>query len=188
MPDMKDYPKARKRKCKICREWFKSYRTTQVVCSMRCAVEKVDQDAEKRRRQQIKRDKQKLKTPSDYIKEARREFNKFIRLRDKDDPCISCGKYHPGKYDAGHYRTTKAAPELQFEELNCHAQCVPCNKHLSGNIVEYRIRLCQKIGQDKVEWLEGEHEPKNYSIDDLIEIKQLYRRKWRELEKQREAA
>jgi len=47
----------------------------------------------------------------------------------------------------------------------------------SGNILEYRIRLVKKIGQAAVDWLEGPHEPKRYTIDELKEIKAEYKSK-----------
>ena len=55
------------------------------------------------------------------------------------------------------------------------------NNHKSGNIVEYRINLVKKIGAEQVEWLEGKHEPKKYSIDEIKEIKAKYKNKLREL-------
>lgn len=54
----------------------------------------------------------------------------------------------------------------------------------SGSILEYRIELVKRIGQDKVDWLEGKHEPKRYTIDDLKEIKAHYCAKVRELKAQ----
>ncbi|MNF87657.1 Bacteriophage Lambda NinG protein [compost metagenome] len=53
----------------------------------------------------------------------------------------------------------------------------------SGSILEYRIELVKRIGQDKVDWLEGKHEPKRYTIEDLKAIKAEYRAKVRELKK-----
>jgi hypothetical protein len=52
---------------------------------------------------------------------------------------------------------------------------------LSGNLINYRINLAKKIGVDLVEWLEGPHEPKKYTIEQLREIKATYSRKAREL-------
>jgi hypothetical protein len=123
--------------------------------------------------------KQKLKTKSDHLREAQTIFNKYIRLRDKADPCISCGRYHAGQNHAGHYRSVGAAPELRFNEDNCHLQCAPCNNHRSGNAIDYRINLVKKIGVERVEFLEGKHEPKKYTIDDIIDIKSSYRQKIR---------
>ena len=74
---------------------------------------------------------------------------------------------------------------MRFEELNVWKQCAPCNNHLSGNVILYRRALVDLIGLDKVEWLEGPHEAKKYSVDDLIEIKREYVAKKKALEAQR---
>ena len=126
--------------------------------------------------------KKAAKSKGDWAKEAQREFNRFIRLRDEPDVCISCGRHHAGQYHAGHYKTVGANPELRFNELNCHKQCAPCNNHLSGNIVNYRVRLIDKIGQDDVGFIEGPHKPKNYIIKDLERIKLKYKVKADELQ------
>lgn len=84
---------------------------------------------------------------------------------------------------AGHYRSVGACPELRFEPLNIHRQCVKCNRNLSGNAVEYRIRLVQRIGAETVAWLEGPHEPRKYTVDEIKTIKAEYRAKTRELKK-----
>ena len=34
--------------------------------------------------------------------------------------------------------------------VSVHRQCVKCNRNLSGNAVEYRIRLVKRIGADQV--------------------------------------
>jgi hypothetical protein len=83
---------------------------------------------------------------------------------------------HEGQWHAGHYRTTKAAPELRFHPLNVWRQCSACNVHLSGNITAYRASLVSKLGLGIVEWLEGHHEPVRWSIEDLQEIKAYYSR------------
>ena len=121
------------------------------------------------------------------MKKAQAAFNAYIRARDENEPCISCQRHHQGQYHAGHYRTTGACPELRFEELNCHKQCSACNNHLSGNIVEYRINLIKKIGLDKVEWLEGKHEPKRYAAEDLLQIERHYKQKLKDLLKSKQS-
>ena len=65
---------------------------------------------------------------------------------------------------------------MRFEELNTHKQCMPCNSHLSGNLINYRINLIKKIGLEAVEWLEGPHKPKKYTIENLKEIRDKYRK------------
>jgi len=115
-------------------------------------------------------------------RKAQTDFNKFIRTRDEGDHCISCWK-PPKKKNAGHYKSRGAYPELRFDVLNCHLQCEHCNTHLSGNLSNYRINLISKIGLDKVEWLEGPHEPKKYTLEDLKEIQVTFKRMTKELER-----
>lgn len=171
----------RERRCKACGEKFTPKHSLHVVCSVPCMWQyKGQQDAKKDRRL-TREAKAKLKTRADWMKEAQAAFNKWVRLRDANEPCISCQRHHTGQYHAGHYRSTKAAPELRFEPLNIHKQCSACNTHLSGNIVEYRRHLIAKIGLEKVEWIEGKHEPRHYSVEDLKAIKKLYQAKIKEL-------
>lgn len=135
----------------------------------------------------LKAKKEKLKTKGEHAREAQMAFNAFIRLRDESEPCISCGSYHTGQYHAGHYRSVGSSPELRFEPLNNHKQCAPCNNHLSGNLINYRINLIKKIGLENVEWLEGPHEPKRYTIEQLQEIKAHYRKCVRDMQKKNAA-
>lgn len=125
--------------------------------------------------------KERIKTRGEHTKDAQTAFNAYIRARDSWLPCISCGRHHQGQWHAGHYRTVGANPELRFNELNVHKQCAPCNDHLHGNLINYRIELIKRIGQDKVDWLEGKHEAAHLSIDELKEIKTIYKLKFKEL-------
>ena len=175
----------KQKKCKSCGRKFALFNSLAQVCSVDCAIQyaKNNKVQERTRRALHNIAKERIKTRSDYLKDAQNVFNAFIRERDKNEPCISCGRYHSGQYHAGHYRSVGACPELRFCELNVHKQCSACNNHKSGNIVEYRINLVKKIGAEQVEWLEGKHEPKKYSIDEIKEIKAKYRLKLRELKR-----
>lgn len=104
---------------------------------------------------------------------AQNRCNRYIRLRDKNLPCISCGSTS-GEINAGHYRSAGSCPELRFHEDNIHKQCVHCNKWKSSNAVDYRIGLVVKIGLGMVEWLEGPHEPQNRTLEDLDDIYDWY--------------
>ena len=187
---------AKTKKCKnpVCGVSFKpSFSTAQKVCSWACGLAIKDVNQEKARkslaqveRKEIRARKEKLKSRADHMRETQVVFNEWIRLRDAALPCVSCGRHHEGQYHAGHYRTVGANPELRFEPFNVWKQCAPCNNHKSGDIVNYRIELVKRIGADKVDWLEGPHEPKRYTIEELKTIKAEYRAKTRELK--REAA
>lgn len=176
------------KKCRVCGYGFSPWTSLQKVCSPACAVKLVRLEAEKAERKVIKAWKAKNKPKSQWVKEAQAEFNRYIRLRDHDQPCISCQRQHAGQYHAGHYRTTKAAPQLRFDETNCHRQCAPCNSHLSGNITEYRINLLTKIGEERLKWLEANNDLKRWTVDELKALKLHYRKAANDLQKQLEDA
>ncbi|AZD01368.1 recombination protein NinG [Pseudomonas chlororaphis] len=180
----------RPKKCKNpeCRASFVPQRLGQAVCSPKCGLAIKDVNQAKARkslaqveRREIKVRKERLKTRADHARDTQQAFNEWVRLRDAQLPCVSCGRHHEGQYHAGHYRTVAASPELRFEPLNVHKQCAPCNNHKSGDIVNYRIELVRRIGADQVEWLEGPHLPKKYTIEQLKAMTVEYRAKAREL-------
>lgn len=169
---------ARKPKnCKICGNEFFPFRTTEKVCSIDCAIEYGKQREARRyalETRKLKRE-HRAKDRSYQIRKAQEAFNSYIRARDAGKPCISCGKNTGCKMNAGHYLSVGGHPELRFEEKNCHLQCEHCNSYLSGNIARYRINLIDRIGLPLVEWLEGPHKPKKYTVEEIIEIKNHFR-------------
>lgn len=168
--------------CQVCRETFIKMNSMQVVCSLSCA-RKVGPVARKKERAHTKARREALKTRSDYVKEAQREFNTWVRLRDRGLSCVSCARSTGSKQNAGHFLSTGARPELRFEPLNVHLQCEHCNTYLSGNLIPYRQELLRRIGAEKVEWLEGPHPAAHLSIEDLKALKTKYRLLAKELER-----
>lgn len=175
-------------RCKNCKIKFEPTYFNEKYCKNdECKTVEVQKLLEKKRKadkrswnKEKKERKERLKTRSDHLKEVQTVFNKFIRLRDKGNNCISCGKPCK-KENAGHYRSVGGNPELRFEELNCHLQCEYCNTYLHGNLIEYRKGLIKKIGVELVEWLEGVHELKKYTIQELKDLKEYYKDKIKEL-------
>jgi hypothetical protein len=166
-------------------------------CSKECQIEwglnnreKLIQKAKKQRIKKEKEDKKKakegIKSNTQLLNEAQKEFNAYIREVDKNEPCISCQRFHDGQYHAGHYLSVGAHPELRFNEDNCHKQCSVCNNHLSGNQLNYRKHLIEKIGLERVERLEGFNDQKNYSRDEIRAIKEEYKNKLKQLKLERE--
>jgi hypothetical protein len=183
---------AKPKKCRVatCRASFVPSRMGQAVCSPACAMIDAPRHEPKARkalaeigRKELRAAKVKIKSHAQHMKEAQTAFNAWIRERDVGLPCVSCGRHHNGQWHAGHYRTVGGNPELRFEPLNVWRQCAPCNNHKSGDIVNYRLELVKRIGADKVDWLEGPHEPKRHTIEQLQAIKADYRAKTRELKR-----
>jgi hypothetical protein len=190
-------PKPKKCRNPACGISFPPQRLGQAVCSPKCGLAIKDVNQAKARkslaqveRREIKVRKEKLKSRADHLREAQAAVNEYVRLRDARLPCISCDStpndndlMTGSRWDAGHYRSVGACPELRFEPLNIHRQCVKCNRNLSGNAVEYRIRLVQRIGAEKVAWIEGPHEARKYTVEEIKAIKAKYRALIRELKR-----
>lgn len=183
---MKPKPKV----CRVCKAPFWPSRSTQIVCTWQHALEwaglKADKEATATAKQEAKahRDKVAAAKPKSYFaKLAQAAFNRWVRLRDIADGCISCDRPATwgGQWHASHYRSRGAAPELAYDPDNVHKACSICNAHLSGNIAGYRRGLSAKIGVEKVEWLEGPHEPAKYTIEQLKEIKANYTKMAKEM-------
>jgi len=196
-PKERKPPRAKKCRVETCRASFVPQRLGQAVCSPACALVDAPRHQEKARkaidlheRREIKVRKEKLKSRAEHLREAQDAVNEYVRLRDAHLPCISCDSLpndHDlitgSRWDAGHYRSVGACPELRFEPLNIHRQCVKCNRNLSGNAVEYRIRLVQRIGAEKVAWIEGPHPACKYTVEEIKVIKAKYRAMIRDLKR-----
>lgn len=190
-------PKLKKCRAPGCGQRFKPMLSTQKVCSPACALsmakdpklQKVAAKAiTKQKRQDLQERREKLKTKGEHLREAQTAFNAYIRERDRlaGYACISSGRpldWNGNAVDAGHYRSTGAAPHLRFDENNCHAQSKHDNRYLSGNVAQYRLGLIQRIGLAAVEALEADQAPRRYTIEDLQAIKALYRQKLRDLKR-----
>lgn len=84
-------------------------------------------------------------------RKAQQAFNRFIRERDQEKGCISCG----GSVDhAGHYFSQGRYTHLRYDEMNVNGQCVGCNLYKSGNLILYRMGLINRYGEEQVRELE----------------------------------
>lgn len=181
--------KPRPRKCKIgadgCEGYYVPFNSLQKSCrNPKCALEAGRAITAKKERVKHRHDKERIKTRSEWVQEAETAARFYVRMRDAkaEQPCISCGRHEfmlggdprGGLWDAGHYLGKGAHPELRMNTDNIHRQCKQCNRDKSGNPAAYRVNLIQRIGLDKVEWLEGPHEPAKWTIEELKEIKAKY--------------
>ena len=173
-------------KCPICKAPATQKFGLKLFCGFEHAAQwaKAQADKSKVKKQkefnaETRRRKVALKSRSDWLKDLQVVFNRFIRLRDSGKPCVSCGRPDGDDHQrhASHYKSRGAHPELAFNVFNCHASCATCNNFLSGNLVPYRIELINRIGIDKVEWLEGKHEPLKLTIEEIKTLIAEYKAK-----------
>ena len=126
--------------------------------------------------------KKELLTLSDHLKLTQMVVNKYIRLRDEGKPCISCGKHINGVRHASHYLSSGGHSNLRFHEENIWVSCYKCNVMLSSNAIEYRKRLINQIGLERVEWLEENgSKVKKWTREELKEIQEIYKVKIKNL-------
>jgi hypothetical protein len=119
--------------------------------------------------------KNELETVQDIVKAAQIVFNKYIRERDKNETCISCGNI-PKKSNAGHFWNANNHWNVRFDEDNVHLQCERCNSFLSGNLIEYRANLITKIGAERFSQLEAKARvTRKFTKDELKEIIKKYK-------------
>ena len=172
-------------RCKNCKEKFEPIRFNHKFCLKdECVRAFVAEAKEKMWKQTKVRMKNDIKTNSDWMKEAQKVFNQYIRLRDKDQPCISCGSKLGSKYDAGHFYSMGGHKALTFEENNVHAQCVACNQFKHGNLIYYREGLIKRIGQANFNELEHRANTLGkYSNDELNNLIKKYKKKMLDIKK-----
>lgn len=172
--------------CKHCGKGYTPARAMQKACSLQCAQAlgkaKTAADQKKADAKALRLGRESLKTRSDHAKDTEKVVNAYVRLRDKDKPCISCQRHHQGQYHAGHFYSVGSHPELRYDaDHNIRKQCKPCNVDKHGNLHEFRKHLEEELGPEKMAWLDGPHEMTNYTISDLKEIAAKFRKMTKEL-------
>lgn len=179
--------KPKESKCKNCRGKF--IKTSPFACcSMACALDYLDKVAEKKKaREHTAQKKVFLDNDKSFQKaKAQKSFNEFIRLRDSHLGCVSCDRPHDwhGQWHCGHFKTVGARPDLRFNEDNAAKQCSICNNYLSGNLINYRLELENRIGPDRLLALDIELVPKKYTASDYKNIHIEYQLKIKELKRE----
>ena len=180
-------------RCKLCKTKFEPKTFLQKHCleSVECIKAEYDYKLSKQKKKESKewktrkkQIKEGLKTKKDYEKEVEKVFNEYIRERDKSLPCISCNaKPSTYKITAGHYFPAGSYKNIRFDEDNVHGQCwYNCNSMKSGNLIEYRVGLIDRIGEQRLQELEKRaREVRKYTIPELILLKEEYKEKLRKL-------
>jgi len=131
----------KQRTCKDCKKEYKPFTFAQPRCK-KCTLQKI--------KKAIKNCKP-LKVKRNLLQE---KVNKEARERDKDKPCISCGKFI--KLEAGHFISVLKSKKLRYDLRNIHGQCGFCNRFFYGNYKAFRIGLIERYWIEFVEELENE--------------------------------
>lgn len=193
--------KPARRKCAICSGWFHPRFQNERWCCPEHGAQLALQLREKERakaeakrkavasksdkaaKAELRKRKAEVKPIGYWMKRAQAAVNRYVRIRDRDLPCISCGRHHNGQYHAGHYRSVAACSSMRFYTLNINKQCSVCNTHLSSNAIQYRLALIEKYGAKKVESIESSNGCVRYSVDYLKRIERVFTAKTKAIER-----
>ena len=188
------------KRCKVCKKTNKD--PLKKTCSFKCYNEYLQSDdgakdvtkaLKKARRDREKKQRDQVKGLRHWLAVTQRVCNEYIRLRDKGKPCISCGSYEHnmrgshlgGVWDAGHYKTVGAHPQLRFDPRNLNGQCRDCNGFKSGNIAGQEKGIVARFGSARLDWLNGHHEPNKYTIEGLAALRKDFRNQIKQIKQQK---
>jgi len=151
------------------------------IASIPKTIKKLEREERKKNSQEVR--DLKRKDFQYQIRITQPVFNRLIRLIDAGMPCISCGRKgleekYGGSWDCGHYLTIGGFPELRFCFLNAYRQCKKCNggsgrfsRKAKTVAQDYTEMLVERMGQPVVDWLNGPHEAKHYTCEQLIQMR-----------------
>ncbi len=158
------------RECKRCGKEFQPYKTTDKVCSPKCA-KKLKEEKEKEKRK-IKREKKAVSIKALTIK-ADLIFWKYIRAR--DSACVTCGSTENAQ--CGHF-VSRSYKAVRWDEKNAHKQCYACNVCNHGRQWEHGQYIDQKYWEGTADSLfKKANSPFKLTSDFLLEVIKEYEEK-----------
>lgn len=183
--------KASTRRCNYCRRKIDAsdamYGNLKAFCNYVCLRNYASSNAgqkavEKAYKAETAERKAKLKTRSEWLREAQNAFNAYVRLRDQNKPCISCGSVMTanklgGLRDCGHMYSRGARPELRFRLDNTASQCVKCNRYLGGCVGDFMLGMRARWGDDRIDRLTQDQDHPKHTVEYLERVKDIFRRR-----------
>lgn len=200
MPKAKLY-----KKCRQCHREYRAWSSASNLnrwCSMECAIAWQSERTQKQRlkasRAKTREQRAKHKGIGHWQNETQKIVNEFVRERDYFRPCMThgqdCEHHLTGPWDAGHFKAVGmgGGSPLRFNCWNIHKQCRDTNRG-SHKYAKYgrtpdqmnEANLRKRIGDARVDWLNGPHEQPQYTIDDLARIRRIFRKRTRLYERLR---
>lgn len=170
-------PKEKKCRCGNIYVQFNSL-TKCVECQVQIALASVTPGTPqyKKKVSQAKRDFKAKYDISWWKKTAQDACNGYIRHRDANKNCVTCGEPNmpSQQWDAGHMRSVGAHSMLRYCEQNINGQHNQCNTK-NNDISSYKSELQKRYGAAIVEWLSVDYPVYKWRIEDLMAITLYYR-------------
>ena len=178
----------KKRRCRYCKD-YKIVKdgfltpNNAFFCSIEHATAhqypKAVQEVQKAKNAKHRASLARIKPKTKRLNNLQTVVNEFIRLRDQDLDCISCGLPNDGSHQrhASHYKGRGHNSFLRFYTLNIHASCAQCNAFKSGNISGYTPRLEARYSPGLVQKLINSPTVRDFSDDWILRATRIFKRK-----------
>ena len=166
------------KKCRACGNKFKPWNSLQTCCSPLCAIEYDKQKKAKKAAKEHTQNKRefRLKDLPLQKKVTQAHINRAAKLWDimNGYGCISCGK-KGGATFGGHYLSVGSNPNMRFNFKNISLQCFSCNGPMGSNAINYRLGLVERYGEQFVNDLESDKDPRQFTLEEVILIGKYYK-------------
>lgn len=182
------------RKCKVCGDSFRPFKSIQTWCTPECGVvlagrlvAKKEAKAKAEDRKQTRAQMEAMKTISQLEDDCRKIVQKIARIRDRHDGCISChmGPNYGGQWHGSHYRAHGGCSSLQFHLWNIHKACAQCNLYKGGNKEGFIAGLLAKpgYGRERLDWLDSRPKSQRFTREYLLRFKAVMGNRCRRMER-----
>ena len=149
----------------------------------------------KQQKSQARKDKFKAKSYASKLSELQGVFNElrryeeFLWFHDRgiEPYCISCLKpLGNDQWCCGHFKTVGARGDLRFDKKNTYLQHnVRCNKHLSGDVENYKKGLAYRFGEEEakeiINYTNKRQDVVKLTDEEIQKLKKEWRAKVREI-------
>jgi hypothetical protein len=133
--------------CRVCRQNPRQHGLA--LCKPCASAKKKEKERVKKIKAAAIREKKRLSVK----RLARKLFPihaKFIRMRDKGKPCVTCGAPWKDTHQCGHYMS-RGYHATAWDENNSHSQCYRCNCILKGRVAEHAHKIDEMYGPGTAE-------------------------------------
>lgn len=104
-------------------------------------------------------------------------ISKYVRIT--EGKCYTCGVVKDYReMDCGHFLHKAKNSKLAYERKLLHCQCSRCNRYLSGNLLEYTIRMIKDYGLPQAEkWKQESNKIYKWKREELEKLIEEYKSK-----------
>lgn len=144
--------KSTRKECKVCGALFSPFKSTEQVCSYKCAIIHGKQKIARKERIEWKKDND-LRENKKKLQDS---INKLARTIDFGLPCLARG-YFPKQMHGGHIFSRGSAGEMRYNLHNIHRQSAQSN-HFQNEDGLLREKLIEEYGLNYYEALDELHQ------------------------------